>query len=140
IANAIAYPVYRVTFPTVADINLANSMQIAEVELLAYPELTATNDAVSASLPAGANEVNGVANLFDRQLDYSAKLEVESITNADTVVHITLANGPRILKGFQLIGAADDFDYPERRPSSVTLAGAADRTNFITLSTVVPVA
>src|SRR5262249_19720995 len=90
IANAIAYPVYRVTFPTGGAITLANSIQIAEVELLASPKLPATNDAASATLPAGANEVNGVANLFDRQLDYSAKLKVESITNADTVVHITL--------------------------------------------------
>ncbi len=36
-ANITAYTTYRVIFPTVADLNAANSMQIAEVELLGVP-------------------------------------------------------------------------------------------------------
>ena len=44
IANTNAYALYRVLFPTVANAATANSMQIAEVELLRYPEVGSTND------------------------------------------------------------------------------------------------
>src|SRR6185295_15224485 len=39
-----------------------------------------------------------------------------------------------------LIGAADDFSYPERRPSSVIVAGSMDGTNYTHLATMIPAA
>jgi len=41
-------------FPTVADPVAANSMQIADVELLAQQEITSSNDVVYETLPPGA--------------------------------------------------------------------------------------
>jgi hypothetical protein len=39
-----------------------------------------------------------------------------------------------------LIGAADDFTYPQRRPSSVLVAGSNDGINYTHLATVTPAA
>jgi hypothetical protein len=39
-----------------------------------------------------------------------------------------------------LIGAADDFTYPQRRPSSVTVAGSNDGLNYTNLATMTPTA
>jgi hypothetical protein len=76
---------------------------------------------------------------LDRQLGAVRKLEVSGITS-NTVVNITLAGGAKLLKGFELIGAADDFTFPERRPSSVTVAGSNDGINYTDLATVTPAA
>src|SRR6185503_8076671 len=97
----------------------ANSMQIAEVELLYHGEITSPNDTVSITLPPGANDVRGVGALFDRQLDDIHKLEVAPLTNTSTIVDIIPA-GATVLKGFELIGAGDDFGFPQRRPTTVT--------------------
>ncbi len=48
-ANSTAYSTYRLTFPTVANAAAANSMQIAEVELLKADPATVANRAVSIS-------------------------------------------------------------------------------------------
>lgn len=138
LTNTNAFNHYRVVFPTLANAAAANSMQIAEVELLQFEEITATNDTVSIALPPGAADVRGVASLFDRQLAAVRKLEVAPITNADTIVNLTLAAGARVLKGFELIGAADDFTFPQRRPSRVSIAASADGVNFTNLATVFP--
>jgi hypothetical protein len=141
-SNSASYPIYRLTFPTVADPAAANSMQIAEVELLAHPELTSPNDVISVTLPPGAVDVRGVARLIDRQLGPTNKFEVAPIAAGNyTVVDLAPAAGASVLTGFELIGGADDFTFPERRPSSVAIAGSADGTNFTTLSlAIVPAA
>jgi len=134
------FNVYRVLFPTVSNAAAANSMQIAEVELLYYGEITSPNDAVSIALPGGAVDVRGVGSLFDRQLDDIRKLEVAPLAGGSTVVDLIPATGATLLKGFELIGAADDFTYPQRRPSSVTVAGSNDGLNYTTIATVTPAA
>ena len=134
------FNVYRVSFPTVSNAPAANSMQIAEVELLYYGEITSPDDAVTITLPGAAVDVRGVGSLFDRQLDDIRKLEVAPIAGGNTMVHITPALGPTVLKGFELIGASDDVIYPQRRPSSVTVAGSNDGTNYTTLATGTPAA
>ena len=73
--------------------------------------------------PPAKPDVRGVVALFDRQLGDINKLEVAPLTNSSTIVDIIPA-GATVLKGFELIGAADDFSYPQRRPSSVTVAGS----------------
>lgn len=140
--NSTAYPIYRLTFPTVTDPVAADSMQIAEVELLAQTEITSSNDLISVTLPSGAVVVNGVAGLIDRQLGLTNKFEVASIAaGSNTVVDLVPAVGPSVLTGFELIGGADDVTYPGRRPSSFSIAGSVDGTNFTTLSlTIAPAA
>lgn len=54
------FSVYRLLFPTVSNAPAANSMQIAEVELLYFGEITSPNDAVSITLPGSAVDVRGV--------------------------------------------------------------------------------
>src|SRR5262245_36027429 len=134
------FNVYRVLFPTVSNAVTANSMQIAEVELLHYGELISPNDAVSITLPGGAMDVRGVRALFDRQLDDTNKLEVASIAGGNTLVNIVPAAGATLLKGFELIGAADDFTYPQRRSTSVSVEGSNDGMSYTPISTVTPAA
>jgi hypothetical protein len=113
-------------------------MQIAEVELLPYEEITSISDAVSVTLPPGAQDVRGVAMLFDHQLGPTRKFEVAPISGIETVVDITPAAGATVLKGFELIGAADDLTYPERTPSSVRIAGSNDGIDYTDLAAVGP--
>ena len=134
------FNVYRVLFPTVSNQVAANSMQIAEVELLQYVELTSPSDTVNITLPGNAVDVRGVGALFDRQLGDVRKLEVAPIAGGSTIVHLIPATGRTVLKGFELIGAADDMTYPERRPTSVTVAGSHDGINYTNLATVTPAA
>ncbi|HEY0550364.1 MAG TPA: hypothetical protein VGF13_12245, partial [Verrucomicrobiae bacterium] len=139
--NTNDYNVYRVRFPTVSNPAAANSMQIAEVELLSCQEITSTNDAVSIQFLGPALDVRGVRSLFDRQLDDIRKLEVQHFgTSLPVFVDTIPAAGATVVKGFQLIGAADDFTYPERRPQSVGLFGSHDGTNYAQITSVVPVA
>ena len=138
-ANTNDYNVYRLQFPTVVNSILANSMQIAEVELLPYGEITSSNDVLSLTLPPGTANVRGTIRLFDRNLGDTNKFEIAPIpASSNTIVDVTLAAGSRVLKGFQLIGGGDDLIYPERRPSSVTVVGSVDGVNFTILRTVVP--
>ena len=138
--NSLVYPTYRLRFPNVANALTANSMQIAEVELLPYGEITSSNDSVSLTLPTGAVDVRGVACLFDRQLGLTNKFEIASITNGFTVVDLIPAAGATVLKGIELIGGEDDATYPYRVPSSVTVAGSVDGANFTVLGTMIPTA
>lgn len=138
VPNTNAFYQYRLRFPTIANVATADSMQIAEVELLYHEEITSSNDAVSIVLPPGASDVRGVGSLFDRQLGSVRKLEVAPINNADTIVNITLAAGAKVLRGFELIGASDDTVFPGRRPSRVTVAGSADGSAYTVLATIIP--
>jgi hypothetical protein len=139
-ANTNDYNMYRLRFPSVVNPAAANSMQIAEIELLPYGEITSTNDIVTITMPPGAVDVRGVRSLVDRELGLTNKLEIAPLFGGSNVVNVTLANGQQILKSFQLIGASDDFVYPERRPSTVTVAGSNDGTNYTVLRTVIPAA
>jgi hypothetical protein len=111
------------------------------VELLPDPEITSTNDAVTIQFLGPAIDVRGVRSLFDRQLDDIRKLEVQHFGPSLPVFVDTIpAAGATVVKGFQVIGAADDFTYPERRPQSVALFGSNDGTNYVQIASVVPVA
>jgi hypothetical protein len=122
-------------FPTLMDWSETTPMQIAEVELLYFGEITSPHDAISITLPAGAVDVRGVGSLFDRQLGDINKLEVAPLAGGNTIVEIIPAAGPTVLKSFELIGAADDFIYSQRVPRSVTVAGSLDGTNYTNLGT-----
>ena len=74
IANATAYAVYRVTFPTVRDAGAANSMQIADVWLL-----DAAANEVSASITLGATLI--VANTAANGTYSVGTAPATSITN-----------------------------------------------------------
>src|SRR6185503_19318743 len=103
---------YRVLFPTVSNALAANSMQIAEVELLPDQEITSTNDAVTIQFVGPSLDVRGVRSLFDRQLDDIRKLEVQFFVGGGGLpvfVDTIPAAGATVVKGFQVIGAADDF-------------------------------
>jgi hypothetical protein len=142
VENTNPFNFYRVRFPTVADEASANAMQIAEVELHPRREITSSHDAISiTTLPVGAVQVRSVTGLIDRDLGATAKLEVANITFGDpVVVMLEPACGDSILKGFELIGAADDLIFPGRRPSSVAIFGTSDGVNFIPLASVTPAA
>lgn len=143
--NSATFPVYRLIFPTVVNQFTANSMQIAEVELLSAGEITSTNDVVSITLPPGATATYGLAPLFDRMVDGTSRLQVVFPPGGDTVVDIVPAAGPTVLKGFEIIGWEGDLGLPgdpnppRSTPSSITVQGSNDGTNFTTLSAVSPV-
>jgi len=135
------FNVYRVSFPTVSNAAAANSMQIAEAELLHYPEITSPNDALSITFFGAGMDVRGVQSLFDRQLDDIHKLEVFFFTGTGAArVDLTPAAGPTVLKGFELIGAADDLAYPQRRPSSVAVYGSNGDGNYTLVASGAPTA
>src|SRR5205085_5797478 len=86
-------------------------------------------------------DVRGVRSLFDRQLDDIRKLEVQHlVTSLPVFVDTIPAAGATVVKGFQVIGAADDFIYPERRPQSVALFGSTNGTDYVQIASVVPTA
>jgi hypothetical protein len=140
--NGNAYPIYRVIFPTVQG-PAANAMQIAEVELLPYGEITSPRDTINLlSLPGGAFLTPGSTPgaLLDRMLDQPTnKLVVVNDSGVITML-ITPAAGISILKGFEIIGGYDDISFPGRTPSFVLLEGSADGSTFIPLSSVTPIA
>ena len=131
------YTAYRLTFPTVVNPATANSMQMAEVELLPATELTSSNDVVSLTLPQGGFDARGVARLFDRQVGATNKLEIQQL-GGNAIVDVTPAGGASVLKSFQLIGAADDLTFPERRVQTVDVAVSNDGTNYTPLASIVP--
>src|SRR5262245_12533382 len=125
-----AYAMYRLTFPTVANATLANSVQIAEIELLYWDQITSPEDSCTISLPPGAYRVSAVSRLIDGQLGPTNKLEVASFAGQNTIVTITPAGGDSVLTGFELIGASDDRTYYVRSPSFITIEGSGNGVNF----------
>jgi hypothetical protein len=132
IDNSVAYQAYRLTFPTVQNEGTANSMQIAEVELLPYPEIIALSNNIVP--PGGATIVR--TGIMDRSLASTAKLEVNNIAGGNTSVDIFPGVAMQA-RAFEWIGAADDALFPARAPTSVTLFGY-DGTNYVELHTVNP--
>jgi hypothetical protein len=139
-ANTNSYSVYQVIFPTVQNPVAANSMQISEVELLFYGDITSPNDTLVLGLPAGAslNGIGPAGSLLDRMVGQDTNKVVVLNDSSNVVALITPVAGASIVKALELIGGDDDATYPTREPSSVTLAGSNDGTNFTTLATVVP--
>src|SRR6185436_18143497 len=74
-ANTNVFNRYRLRFPTIANAAAANSMQIAEVELLQHEEFTISYDWSSIILPPGAEEVSSYFDLINRFLGLG-KLDV----------------------------------------------------------------
>ncbi len=143
-ANSHSYPVYRLTFPSVQNAATANSVQIAEVELLTCDEITSVADPVSLTVPSGDAAGNSPA-LVDHRLSGNhssddAKFWIDFFQGQTApVLDITPASGASILKGFQLIRPADDNAYTRRiAPGSITVQGSNDGISFTTLTVVTP--
>jgi hypothetical protein len=137
--NTNTYSTYKVIFPTIRYDpnagNFANCMQIAEVELLPYGDITSPSDTISLTLPSGASLTPeaGPGALLDRRLnDAFSKIIVLNSTSAVAAL-IVPAAGKSIAKGIQVIGGNDDTSSPGRAPSSVKLEGSNDGTNFTVL-------
>jgi hypothetical protein len=73
LANTNMFNHYRLLFPTVSNAAAANSMQIAEVELLSYPEITSPSRPVSITQPPGALEgfeLIGASDIFAHRASF----------------------------------------------------------------------
>ena len=149
--NTTAYPIYRVIFPSVQNSLAADSMQIAEVELLKFSEITSPADTLSATLPPGgffttipgSFDPSYTGQLFDHKmgvsnLDDPINFQIGNATGGNTVVDIVPAAGPTVLKGFEIIDPSDAWSRKFYRPSSVTVAGSNDGINFTSLKVVIP--
>jgi hypothetical protein len=132
--NTNTYPVYKVLFPNVRNPALANSMQIAEVQLLPYGDITSPTDAIVLTLPPGAGLTGtGLAGaLLNRKLSLQEDKIV--VTNLPATSKITALITPRagrsIVKGIQVIGGYDDASFPGRGPSTLTMEGSNDGLHF----------
>jgi hypothetical protein len=125
--NSDVYSQYRVRFPTVANDVAANSMQVAEVQLLRALDLTVVGDAVSAvggSTPAA----EGVGNAFDG-LTMTKYLNLGELNTGAIVA--PSGGQPTIVTGIGLISANDAV---ERDPTSYILEGSLDGTTFSQIS------
>ena len=122
--NTSAYKAYRLIFPTVANPAIANSMQIAEVELLGFVEpqdLTVPGDPVVGTSnntpPSGT-----AANAIDDQ-----PTEYRNFDKLNAGFTVTPAIGESIAVGITVRSAAD---APERDPASYSLLGSPNGVNF----------
>jgi len=126
-ANSRAYKAYRLTFPTVVNApTAANSMQISEVEFLGAvadlpQDITQPGDPIVASSTMSPGS-EGVANAIDDQP--TKYLNFDILNTGFTVSPVA---GLTLVSGITLTSAND---APERDPSSFTLEGAYDGTNF----------
>jgi hypothetical protein len=125
--NSEIYTGYRVRFPTVANEVAANSMQVAEVQLLRALDLTVVGDTVAAV--GGSTPVNEpVGNAFDGLVQ--TKYLNFGILNTGATIAPT-GGEPTIVTGIGLISAND---AAERDPTSYILEGSLDGTNFTQIS------
>jgi hypothetical protein len=126
--NKIPYLRYRLIFPTVANEGAANSMQISEVELLgvlAPTDVTVPGDPIVATSNNSPGS-EGVANAIDNQP--TKYLNFDRINTGFTV---TPSVGDTIVSGLTLTSAND---APERDPTTYTLEGSNDGTEFVAVS------
>ena len=135
--NSVAYPIYKVVFPTVQNPSTAHFMQIAEVELLPFGDVTGAADTTIGTLPPGASLLTPIGALVDRRLDGQNKLVVQAMSNDMTVV-IVSACGLTTPKGLELVGGNDDTLYPEREPTMVKLEGSTDGVSYTPITSYVP--
>jgi T5SS/PEP-CTERM-associated repeat protein/autotransporter-associated beta strand protein len=138
--NTVAYNAYRLIFPTVQDPATANSMQIAEVELLPYADLTTPATSLSLALPAAATLASSDAPgaLLDRQLAQPSNNLI--VLNDSDIVTATITPMPSILKGFEIIGGYQDLSHPGSTPPTITLEATSDGVDYDILGVFTPAA
>ena len=131
--NKIPYLQYRVTFPTVVNApGVANSMQIAEVELLgvlAPTDVTVPGDPIVASSnnsPGSEGVANAIDNTDNKYLNFDAANNA-----APTGFTVTPGVGDTIVTGLSLKSAND---APERDPATYALEGSNDGANYVPIS------
>ncbi|MDA0749972.1 MAG: hypothetical protein O2964_04600, partial [Verrucomicrobia bacterium] len=126
--NSTPYLSYRLVFPTVADEGAANSMQIAEVELLgaqAPGDVTQPGDAIVATSDNSPGS-EGVTNAID-----NADTKYLNFDKVNTGFTVTPSVGLTVVNGVTLRSANDAV---ERDPASFTLEGSYDGVNFTEIS------
>src|ERR1051325_5992167 len=132
--NNTRYLVYRLMFPTVVNApSTANSMQIAEVELLgvlAPTDVTVPGDPLVPSSHTNPGS-DGVANAIDN-VTGTKYLNFDAANNAKpTGFTVTPGVGDTIVNGLSLTSAND---APERDPATYALSGCVDGINYIPIS------
>jgi hypothetical protein len=121
--NSQSYTAYRLIFPTVANPAIANSMQIAEVELLGVispQDVTRPGDQVVAS--SNYPPSFGPGNAIDNQ-----PTVYRSFDKLNAGFSVAPSIRPTVLVGLSLT-CADDA--PERDPTSYILYGTSDGLTF----------
>ncbi len=133
--NNTSYTQYRVTFPTVRNEAAANSMQVADVQLVNSVDVLTAGDPFTVTYsgdgrsPAG----EGPANLFDNQAN--SKMGVFDGNQGPTTIDVTPGVGASTVTGIDIIGGNDDEGFPGRTPSYVTLFGSNDGVNYVQIYT-----
>jgi hypothetical protein len=127
-SNSATYLHYRVRFPTVANSATANSMQIAEVQLLRALDLTVPSSPIvgsSGNIPGPGEDAS---KAIDNRID-TKYLNFDKLNTGFTVQ----ANGgiPSIVTG---IGLTSANDVPARDPASYLLEGSHDGVTFTLIS------
>jgi hypothetical protein len=126
--NERPYNIYRLIFPTVADVATANSMQISEVELLGMlgpHDLTDPGDAIVAT-STNSPGLESVANAIDNQATQYRNFD--KLNAGFTVIP---RRGATVVLGLTLTSA---LDGPDGDPTSYRLEGSNDGTNFVAIS------
>jgi len=129
--NGVAYDHYQVLFPAVRDAANANSMQIAEVELIGIPEpipadVTALGDAIQGVPNDGdwpGAETPDLAidnNKRTKYLHFKGDFDPDPGTGG-TGFQVTPSAGPTIVTGLTLTTAND---VPGRDPIAFELSGS----------------
>ncbi|MGD9688440.1 MAG: hypothetical protein AB7K52_04265 [Phycisphaerales bacterium] len=133
--NATAYMVYRVTFPTVRNAAAANSMQVAEVQLVTATDVLTPGDAFTVTYTPGQTSPpnEGPAALFDNRL--GTKMGVFSGNIGPIIIDVTPGLGASVATGFSLFSANDDLAFPGRTPQYVTLSGSTNGVDFTQIFT-----
>ncbi|XAM00599.1 PEP-CTERM sorting domain-containing protein [Phycisphaeraceae bacterium D3-23] len=128
-ANAAAYTSYRLLFPTLVDEGLANSMQIAEVQLFNGAGATGTN-IFAAGGPILAIDTDGTppplsppAEAAANAIDGDVNTKFLNFGQSGAGFIVTPSGGPSIVQGM-VITTANDF--VERDPDSYEIYGTND--------------
>jgi hypothetical protein len=117
--NDVAYKYYQVMFPTVRDPGSANSMQIAEVELLGVPGPVFVEDFESYAVGTDLHGVNnwegwegaaGAGAPVSDAFAYSGSNSVEIISSADLVKVLDFTGGSLTLTAMQYIPSGTTGD------------------------------
>ncbi len=134
-ANSATFTSYRVTFPSVRA-GSANSMQIAEVQLVTQGDVLTPGDAVVTTLTPGAS-FGSVLEGGDKAIDntLNGKMNVVGGNLGPTLLDVTPGAGPTVVTGVDVIGAADDVAFPNRTPSYITISGSNDGVTYAQIFT-----
>ncbi len=134
-SNSTAYSRYRVTFPTVRTPAAANSMQVAEVQLLTANNILTPGDAFTTTYTPGASSsaAETAANLWDSRC--GTKLGVAGGNLGPTIVDVTPGLGFSRVSGIDIFGGNDDQAFGGRTPSYITLYGSNNGVDFTQIYT-----